>query len=106
MSSFEQNGWLAVAAETGVLGLICFCWLVLDYTRIALHKVAVPGGSPERRSIEGVGGFAALCAACAANVFSSVHYNGVLIVFVLALALIGRPEGVCDDYKNPVPMAS
>jgi hypothetical protein len=36
-----------------------------------------------------VGCLAALSAACAANFFSSIQYNGVLVVFVFVLALVG-----------------
>ncbi len=84
LAAFDQNGWLATAAETGVMGLLCFCWVILEYGKRAaalLHR--------NDTAAVGVSGLAGIAAACAANVFSSVNYNGVLIVFVLVLAIVG-----------------
>ena len=92
MGAFEQNGWLAVAAETGVLGLVCFCWMIWDHAKSGLRRIALSGAPAGQGVLRGIGSFAALCAACAANVFSSIQYNGVLIIFVLVLAL-SAPSG-------------
>jgi hypothetical protein len=97
LAAFDQNGWLATGAETGLVGLLCFCWIVCYYGKSAfrqLKRVAVracgPGGGFVKAN------FAGLAAACMGNVFSSVHYNGVLIIFVLLLALISRVDLICE----------
>jgi len=93
LAAFDQNGWLATGAETGLVGLVCFCWVVCHYGKSAFRQakravtsVCWPGGGFAKAN------FAGLAAACTANVFSSVHYNGVLIVFVLLLALASRVD--------------
>jgi hypothetical protein len=91
LKAFDQNGWLATGAETGVLGLVCFCWIVLYYGRLALIQVI--DSSRKESNVDhkfAVANFSGFIAACVANSFSSVHYNGILIVFVLVLALISR----------------
>jgi len=91
LEAFDQNGWLATGAETGILGLVCFCWIVLYYGRLALIQVI--DSSRKESNVDhkfAVANFAGFIAACVANLFSSVHYNGILIVFVLVLVLISR----------------
>ena len=91
LKAFDQNGWLATGAETGILGLVCFCWIVSFYGRLAL--VQVVNSNLKQSRIEhnfAVANFVGFIAACVANLFSSIHYNGILIVFVLLLALISR----------------
>ena len=91
LKAFDQNGWLAAGAETGIAGLVCFCWIVLYYGKAVLVQVvnSKHKNSPADHRFA-VAGFAGIAAACVANLFSSVHYNGVLIAFVLVLALISR----------------
>ncbi|MHC4647714.1 MAG: O-antigen ligase family protein [Planctomycetota bacterium] len=91
LKPFDQNGWLATGAETGILGLLCFCWIVVHYMKQALAQV----GMARRNQSHGprrfaAANFAAMVAACVANLFSAVHYNGILIVFVLVLALVSK----------------
>ncbi len=97
LEAFDQNGWLACGAEMGVWGLVCFTWAVISYFRIAARHLtrssAAPTGSRRRLAAAGLAG---LVAAGAAHLFSSVHYNGVLIVFALVLALISRVETVLE----------
>jgi O-antigen ligase len=98
LKAFEQNGYLATAAETGILGLVCLCWIVFHYGRRAFSQVA----TTRRRSDMTHHRFAAanlagLAGALVANLFSSVHYNGILIVFVLVLALIARTQQLCGE---------
>jgi hypothetical protein len=100
LKAFDQNGWLATGAETGIVGLMCFCWIALYYGRAAL--VQVVDSEPKQSNVDrrfAVANFAGFVAACVANLFSSVHYNGILIVFVLVLTLISRtnfPENQQD----------
>jgi hypothetical protein len=91
LKPFDQNGWLATGAETGILGLVCFCWIMLHYGRLALIQII--DSILKESNVDhkfAVANFVGLIAACIANLFSSVHYNGILIVFVLLLALISR----------------
>jgi hypothetical protein len=97
LKAFDQNGWLATGAETGVLGLVCFCWIVLYYCRLALIQVI--NSSRKESNVDhkfAVANFAGFIAACVANLFSSVHYNGILIVFVLVLVLVSRTNLLFD----------
>ena len=98
LKAFDQNGWLATAAETGILGLVCFCWIVVHYGKLAFIQVLKPGKkqpSPaDRFAKANLAGFAAVCIA---NSFSSVHYNGILIVFVLIIALVSKTSHLYGD---------
>jgi hypothetical protein len=71
--------------------LICFCWVVGHYFGLAWQSV-VNTGRPAHAADSRFAGanLAGLAAACTANLFSSVYYYGVLIAFVLVLALIAR----------------
>lgn len=95
---FDLNGWLSVGAETGVVGLLCFCWIVVHYLRLAHARIrsGIPEELPDAFRFA-VAGLAALVAACAANVFSALQYNGVLIVMALVLALISGLERLCRE---------
>ena len=100
LKAFDQNGWLAMGAETGIVGLVCFCWIVLYYGRLALIRIvdSRSNESDVRRRFA-VANLAGFTAACVANLFSSVHYNGILIVFVLVLALISRANFLENEAK-------
>jgi O-antigen ligase len=89
LQPFDQNGLLATAAETGILGLVCFCWIIVYYFRLAYRQLAAIDITAYRLAIANSAG---LTAACVANLFSSVNYNGILIVFVLVLALISSTK--------------
>ena len=46
LAAFDQNGWLATAAEMGILGLVTFCWMSGHYGALAwrtVKHVARPG---------------------------------------------------------------
>jgi hypothetical protein len=88
LKPFDQNGWLAVGSETGILGLMCFCWMVLYYIKIATKSLS------QRSDAVRIGNLSGLVAACLGNLFSSVQYNGVLIAFVLVIALISGTKRV------------
>jgi len=92
LAEFDQNGWLAAAAETGVMGLLCFCWIVAEYGMRAAALLR-----RNDTAAVGVSGIAGIVGACVANVFSSVNYNGVLIVFVLVLAIVGASCRICEE---------
>jgi hypothetical protein len=89
LKAFDQNGFLAVGAETGLLGLVAFVWILVHYGRMVfrdfLHLRA--DKNPQACAMVAAN-TAAFVSALTANLFSSVHYNGVLIVFVLLLSLI------------------
>ncbi len=91
LEAFDQNGWLARAAELGIPGLVCFSWAILAYFRRAARSLGdIAGTSAGDVRTFASAGLAGLAAACTTNVFSSVHYNGVLIAFVFVLALIAK----------------
>jgi hypothetical protein len=91
LKAFDQNGYLATAAETGILGLVCFCWVLVTYGKKAIYEVFTTRRKSDiTRHRFAAANLAGLAGAVVANAFSSVHYNGVLIVFVLVLSLIGR----------------
>lgn len=93
LKAFDQNGWLAVGAETGMFGLVCFCWIVFFYGKMALGQVI--NCRHKKSPVDyrfAIAGFAGITAACVANIFSSVQYNGILISFVLVVALISGAD--------------
>lgn len=90
LEAFDQNGYLATAAETGILGLVCFCWVLVTYGKMALYEVSITRRKSDvTRHRFAAANLAGLTGAVVANAFSSVNYNGVLIAFVLVLSLIG-----------------
>ena len=98
LKAFDQNGWLAAGAELGIFGLVCFSWIIVYYFRLAYRHL--DGVSRLNRPAAyrfAAAGFTGLAAACVANLFSSVHYNGVVIVFVLVLALIDRTNSIFSE---------
>jgi hypothetical protein len=98
LQPFDLNGWLSVGAETGIVGLMCFCWIVVHHFRLAHARVrsASAEGRPDMLRLAAAG-MAGLAAACAANLFSALQYNGVLIVLALVLALIAGLERSCRE---------
>jgi O-antigen ligase len=91
LKAFDQNGLLATSAETGILGLACFCCILLHYLKLAYMQVTTTNRTiPSAAYNFAVANFIGLITACVANLFSSVHYNGILIIFVLVLTLISR----------------
>jgi len=91
LAPFDQNGWLQVAAETGFLGLVCFCWIIIYYARLAYTSAVKStkqfSSITQRASAANLAG---ISAACVANLFSSVQYNGVLIAFAMVLVLTAK----------------
>jgi len=91
LKPFDQNGLLATCAETGILGLVSFCWIVLHYGKLAFLSVKESAKNPTHPAHRfAVAGFVGFVAVCTANLFSSLHYNGVLIVFVLVIVVISK----------------
>lgn len=91
LKAFDQNGWIATGAETGILGLVCFCWIVAYNFKLAYSQVMIQDRMKSATAYRfALTNFVGLIAACVANFFSSLHYNGILIIFVLVLALISR----------------
>ncbi|MHC4741745.1 MAG: O-antigen ligase family protein [Planctomycetota bacterium] len=101
LKAFDQNGWLATGAEIGIIGLVCFCWIVAHYFRLAWSQLTATRRPETPQTYRfAVAGFVGLLSACAANLFSSVHYNGILIAFVLVLALVSGTEMLSKEQKN------
>ena len=84
LQPFDQNGWVTIPAEIGLMGLFCFIWILYEHGRYVFRNQ--PEMSPEISRVR-VALKAAFVACCVGNLFSSVHYNGVLIGFVLILGL-------------------
>ncbi|MCK4887809.1 MAG: O-antigen ligase family protein, partial [Planctomycetes bacterium] len=89
LKAFDLNGWLACGAEIGVVGLMCLGWVFYSYGKKSWAIVV--NGSDEVRRLAGAN-LAALTAAAVANVFGCLMYNGIIIVFVLILAMMGSVE--------------
>jgi hypothetical protein len=84
LQPFDQNGWLTIPAELGLMGLLCFIWILCEHGRYVFrNRLEI---SPEISRVR-VALKAAFVACCVGNLLSSVHYNGVLIGFVLVLGL-------------------
>ena len=89
LKSFDQNGFLAVAAETGLLGLTCFIWIMVHYGRMSMKDcLSLKADKNPKAAAMATANIAGFVSAVIANLFSSVHYNGNLIVFMLLLSLI------------------
>jgi O-antigen ligase len=96
LQPFDRNGWLLIAAETGIFGLVAFVWVIVGAGRKAWQAARAPSSQTKVAATA----FAALVAACVAGTFSSVNYNGVINSFVLVLALahhVGRAEPRAPD---------
>jgi O-antigen ligase len=88
IAPFDQNGWLAAAAETGLLGLACLCWVFAEHVSISWQC---------RRGVIGRVALAGLAGGAAASVGCSVQYAGLWPGFVLLLALAGRVAPVAGE---------
>lgn len=83
---FDQNGYLALAAECGILGLVSFVGLLVHYFRQTLSQIKWSPTSGHHRCA--LANSAGLIGAAIAHLFSSVQYNGILLAFVIVLVLI------------------
>jgi O-antigen ligase len=81
IAAFDQNGWLATAAETGLLGLAGLCWLFATHVTACWQR---------RREVVGCAVLAGLTGAAVASIGCSVQYAGLWPGFVLLLALADR----------------
>jgi O-antigen ligase len=98
LKSFDQNGFLAVAAETGLLGLAAFIWILVHYGRMSFRNcLYLQAEKTPHTSAMATANTAAFVSALTANLFSSVHYNGILIVFVLLLCLISSVNRIYGE---------
>jgi len=84
LKAFHQNGWLQIASETGMLGLLCFCWMITSHAKMTLGRFG-DGRSPG--SLAAIPALAGLSGACVANIFSGVQSNGIMVIFILLLVL-------------------
>lgn len=88
IQAFDQNGWLAAASETGILGLACFSLIFLKYlTQCYRHRHVLVVAAV----------LAGLTGAAVGNVASAIHYNGILTVFVGLLAIADRGIALGGD---------
>ncbi len=98
LKAFDQNGYLAVGAETGLLGLSAFIWILVHYGRMSLKScLYLREGKRPRACAMAAANMAAFVSALTANLFSSVHYNGILIVFVLLLSSISSVNRIYGE---------
>jgi len=101
LKDFDQNGFLATVAETGLLGLLTFCWIIIHYGGLAfrdfLYFQCVKNSIAWRLSAANMASFVS---ALVANMFSSVHYNGILIIFVLLLGLISSVSKIYGEQNS------
>ena len=81
IAPFDQNGWLAAASETSLLGLASMCWIFGHFGYVALRRLSSPIAHAA---------FTALAGIAIAQVASSIFYNGILVLFVMCLALIAH----------------
>jgi len=71
------------------LGLIAFIWILIHYGRMSLKDfLSLKADENLEADAMAAANTAGFVSAVVANLFSSVHYNGNLIVFVLLLSLI------------------
>ena len=98
LKAFDQNGFLAVGAETGLLGLVAFIWIVVHYGRMSLRDfLHLRAGENSQSCVMATANTVAFVSALTANFFSSLHYNGALIVFVLLLSLISSVHRIYGE---------
>jgi len=91
LNEYDYNGWLLVAGECGVLGLVCFMW-IFQYNFYSLWKKL---SSVHKRSIDTeqrilYACFAGTVGAVVSHMFSSLLYNGVSIAFIVILVISNR----------------
>ncbi|HUW82169.1 MAG TPA: hypothetical protein VMZ31_05140 [Phycisphaerae bacterium] len=79
IAEFDQNGWLATAAETGLVGLLALSWVFYHYWSRAYQL---------RRDFAASAALAGLIGAAISNMGSALQYAGILPAFVLLLALV------------------
>lgn len=84
LKQFDQNGYLATAAELGLLGLVALVWVLSDYFRKII--ISISNSVDNNRVL--LPCLCSLIAASVANMFSSFFYNGVLVALVSIFVLI------------------
>ena len=98
LEDFDQNGFLAVGAEVGIIGLVCFIWILIYYGRQSFCDYLEFSRMKDREcELMGLANCCGFVSAVVVNIFSSVHYNGILIVFVFILSLT---EGINRKLKG------
>lgn len=101
LKAFDQNGFTAVAAETGLLGLACFIWIIIHYAHVSTKNYfSLRVDKNTKAAAMTAANTAGLVSAVIANLFSSVHYNGNLIVFVLLFSLISAANRLYGGYPR------
>ena len=90
LAAFDQNGWLAAAAEAGLPGLIALSWMFGRYPRRGWRR----RHDPVTRAA-----WAGIAAGAVAQIGSSLTYNGILVVLAILLAIV-------DHGKEQVANAS
>ncbi len=101
LEPFDYNGWLMIAAETGILGLVSYAWIVVRHGRTLCCLIRRGRKKvDEELTRHAVSASAGLIAGCVVNMFSSVNYNGIVIVFVLILAMARATERVFNETED------
>jgi hypothetical protein len=103
LKAFDQNCFLAIAAETGLLGLVAFIWIIIYYGRTSFKDhISMHVNEISSASRMATANTAAFVSALVANLFSSVHYNGILIIFVLLLSLISSVNRIYGECVSEI----
>jgi len=95
LKAYDQNGFLAIGAETGLLGLAAFIWMLMHYGKMSFKNYinlrTVKNTQACAMAVSNTAGF---ISCLTANLFSSIHYNGTLIVFVILLSLVSSVDRI------------
>ena len=95
LKPFDQNGYLAVAAEIGLFGFLMLGWIFATYSKRLRETLQVVRHNPKDLGISFVIPiFGAWISLGVANLFSSIHYNGILLWFALLLAFISSTHSL------------
>ncbi len=98
LKAFDQNGFLAVGAEIGLLGLLMFLWILVHHSQLLIDTFKTINHK-QRHPLAPM--LIPVCASwismAVANLFSSIHYNGILIWFVLLLAMISSMHSLITE---------
>jgi len=100
LKPFDQNGYLAIAAESGILGLVCFSWVILYYFNCAWQQIVqIKKTGNQDKLMYPIANMAGMVGACTAHLFSSVQYNGILLGFIVILVLIDKTgENLSEEH--------
>jgi len=95
LKAFDQNGLLAVSAEIGLFGFLMLVWVFTAYSQRLMETLQIARHNPKDLGTSFVVPiFASWISLGVANLFSSIHYNGLLLWFALLLAFISATHSL------------